>query len=180
MRDEDLLGLIRDTPWIAELLDRFDFDLDRVVNGPPEPVQLPGGVPLEMVAGDASGGAYLLAGAAGANRPVVYVSSEGQGGLIAADLRTALALVVGLSSIHDAFSVPVDADGGRALRTWLARTDDEVREDLPELDTDRARLREALDLPAADGLLEALHAAAADEAYRPVSEAGDEYESMLR
>jgi hypothetical protein len=36
-------------------------------------------------------------------------------------------------------------------------------------------LRAALDLPPADGLLEGLHAAAADEAYRPVS-----YESMLR
>ncbi|MEV0729875.1 hypothetical protein [Polymorphospora sp. NPDC050346] len=178
MRDDELLGLIRDTPWIAELLADFDFDTGRVENGPPEPVRLPNGAPLEMVAGDASGGAFLLAGT-GDRRPVVYAGSEGQGGLVAAGLRDALALVVGLPSIHDALGVPVGEDGGRKLRAWLAEADDEIREDLPDLDADRARLRAALDLPEADGLLEALHAAAADEAYRPVSDRGDRYESML-
>ncbi|MGX6605384.1 hypothetical protein ACWKSP_25105 [Micromonosporaceae bacterium Da 78-11] len=55
-----------------------------------------------------------------------------------------------------------------------------LRQDFPDLDDTRARLRETLDLPPADGLLESLHAAAADERYRPRNEAGDPYESMLR
>jgi hypothetical protein len=122
----------------------------------------------------------MLAATGGEERPVVYVGSEGEGGLIAGGLRGALALVVGLSGLHDAFAVPVGDDAGVRLRAWLARADDEIRQDWPELDADRARLREALDLPVADGLLDALHAAAADGNYRPISDRGDIYESMLR
>ena len=178
MDDLDLLDLIRATGWIADLLAEFDFDIARVVNGPPEPVRLPGGEPLEMVAGDAAGGAFLLVGA-GRNRPVLYVGSEGEGGLVATNLRDALALVVGLPSLHDATAIPFDEDAGAPLRTWLAAADKEIRQEWSTLDDDRARLREALDLPAASGLLAALQAAAADERYRPVSEHGDRYESML-
>lgn len=177
MDDRELLRLIRSEAWISELLVWFDFDLDRAANGPAEVVHLPGGEPLEMVAGDASGGAFLLVGSPDRDRPVVYAGSEGEGGLIAPDLRTALALVVGLSSIHDATSMPL-GDGVR-LREWLRHVDDEIRDDRPGLDGNRARLREALGLPEADGLLEMLHAAAADERYRPVSEHGDVYDSML-
>ncbi|MFF3852541.1 hypothetical protein [Micromonospora sp. NPDC002575] len=173
-----LLGRIAGEAWIVDLLRRFDFDLDRVADGPPEAVHLPSGEPLEMIAGDATGGAFMLVGT-GVNRPVLYVGSEGEGGLIAADLRAALALVVGLSSIHDATTVPYGDDGGARLREWLARADEEIREDWPELDAERARLRQALDLPEADGLLEALHRLAADEDYRPVSDAGDRYEPMV-
>lgn len=180
MHDDELLATIAGTPWIARLLGDFDFSVERVANGPTEAVSLPDGTALDMVAGDAAGGAYLLAGAAdGADRAVVYAGSEGEGGLIAASLRDALALVVGLPSIHDALTVPFGTDGGAGLRAHLAAADAEIREDWPALDDDRARLRAALDLPAADGLLEALHAAAADERYRPVSDAGDRYESML-
>ncbi|SCF10341.1 hypothetical protein GA0070558_12859 [Micromonospora haikouensis] len=181
-----LLGRIAGEAWIVDLLRRFDFDLDRAADGPPEAVHLPNGEPLEMIAGDASGGAFMLVGddngddnGDGVARPVLYVGSEGEGGLIATDLRAALSLVVGLSSVHDATSVPYGDDGGARLREWLARADEEIREDWPELDAERARLRQALDLPEADGLLEALHRLAADEDYRPVSDAGDRYEAMV-
>ncbi|GAA1643081.1 hypothetical protein ACFQY4_31110 [Catellatospora bangladeshensis] len=177
MSDEELLRAIREDAGIAEMLVRFDFDLERAVNGPAEVVALRDGGALEMIAGDASGGAFLLAGPPAASRPVVYAGSEGEGGLIAPDLRTALALVVGLSSLHDATSMPLG--DGAALREWLAFADSEIREDWPELDDDRARLRAALNLPSAEELLPVLHASAADDRYRPVSEAGDVYESML-
>jgi hypothetical protein len=178
MRDEDLVAAIRNTTWIADLLTEFDFDLRRVANGPAESVHLASGEPLEMIAGDASGGAFMVVGRPGADRPVMYVGSEGEGGLIANNLRDALALVVGLSSLHDATALPVD-DGGTRLRAWLARTDAEVRENWPNLDADRSRLRDALGLPSADGLLGALHIAAADDNYRPISDRGDVYESMV-
>ncbi|MDQ7909188.1 hypothetical protein RB614_32170 [Phytohabitans sp. ZYX-F-186] len=176
--DAAILDRIRSTPSIAKLLTDFDFDIERVANGPVEEVHLASGEPLEMVAGDASGGAFMLVGG-GDERPVVYVGSEGEGGLIATSLRDALALIGSVSSIHDATARPLGDDGGAALRSWLAEADEEVREDWPDLDANRVRLREALDLPAADGLLEALHRLAADEAYRPISEAGDRYQSML-
>jgi hypothetical protein len=172
--DASLLGLIRDTPWIAELLREFDFDLERPL-GPVEEVHLEGGEPLEVFAGDASGGAFMLVGSDDPH-PVVYLDSEGSGGLIATGLRDALALVVGLSSIHDATARPV----GDELRRWLAKADDEIREDWPDLDADRQRLREALDLPAADDrLLESFHRAAADERFRPINAEGDRFDSMV-
>jgi hypothetical protein len=179
VRNAEILELINANKRIADLLVRFDFDIARVVDGPCEQVHLASGEPLEMVAGDASGGAFMLVGS-GEERAIVYVGSEGEGGLIAKDLRDALALVVGLSNIHDATSFPYGDDGGERLRAWLVQTDEEIREDWPELDRERARIREVLMLPEAESLLESLHLAQADERYRPISDAGDEYESMLR
>src|SRR5690349_16805370 len=177
MSDAELLDLVRDTPWISErLMSIADFELERAEDGPVEPVHLAGGEPLEMIAGGASGGAFLLVGS-GEERPVLYVGSEGTGGLVATSLREALALLVALPSLEEALGEPLD--DGEALRSRLARADDELREYEPTLDADRQRLREALDLPPVDGLLEKLHLLAADEAYRPISDAGDRYDSML-
>ncbi len=165
----DLLAQIEATPWLADLLAvQFDFDLTRL--DPIEQVHLASGDPLTPIAGDAAGGTFFRT----PSGAVVYADSEGSGGLIAPNLRDALALVVGLSSLHDAFSRPLD-DG---LRAWLAQCDDEIRQEDASLDEARARVREALDLPPADDLLAALHAAAADDTYRPISEHGP-YEPML-
>ncbi|MDI1465898.1 hypothetical protein QEZ54_33485 [Catellatospora sp. KI3] len=171
----DVLARIEATPWLAELLARrFDFDLART--DPAEPVHLAGGEPLTPIAGDASGGTFLRT----PSGAVVYAGSEGEGGLIAHDLRDALALVVGLPSLHDALAVPF----GEELLRSLAEADEEIRQDDAHdpggqtLDEARALARQALDLPPADGLLAALHAAAADEAYRPISEHGP-YDPML-
>ncbi|WP_157408500.1 hypothetical protein [Actinoplanes sp. N902-109] len=93
----------------------------------------------------------------GVVRPVLYVGSEGEGGLIATNLRDALALIVGVSSLQDATPFPID-DGGRRLLDFLARTDDEIREVWPELDDDRDRVRLALGLPPVnEALLQSLH-----------------------
>ncbi|MBV1853119.1 hypothetical protein [Catellatospora tritici] len=170
----DLLARIHATPGLAELLAwRFDFDLTRTDSV--EQVHLAGGEPLTPIAGDASGGTFLLT----PSGAVVYAGSEGEGGLVAHSLRDALALRVGLPSLHDALALPL---GDELLRS-LAEADDFIREDDamdPDgqtLDEARAHARQALDLPHADGLLAALHAAAADEAYRPISEHGP-YEPM--
>lgn len=174
----DLVERIRATPWLIDLLARqFDFDLTLI--DPVEPVYLASGEPLTPIAGDSTGGTYLLT-PPGA---VVYAGSEGEGGLIAMNLRDALALRVGLPSLHDALARPVDDD----LHHWLARADDEIRQDDAtratgdpdwlDLDEARARVREALDLPAAGELLAGLHTAAADDTHRPISEHGA-YRSM--
>lgn len=167
----DLLAQIRVTPWVADLLaTHFGFDVKRT--DPVEQVHLAGGEPLTPIAGDGAGGTFLLT----PSGAVVYAGSEGEGGLIARDLRDALALVVGLPSLHDALARPLGDD----LRAWLADADEEMREDYaqrgpewPGLDQARSRIRQQLDLPPADDdLLAGLHAAAVDDAYRPVSEHG--------
>jgi hypothetical protein len=172
----DILAQIRVTPWLPDLLARFDFDLTR--DDPIEQVHLASGEPLTPIAGDDADGTFLLT----PSRAVVYAGSEREGGLIALNLRDALALVGGLPSLHDALSGPLGDD----LRDRLAEADEEIRQDDPlrgpgrlGLDEARARVRQALNLPPADGLLAQLHAAAIDDAYRPVSEYGP-YESMLR
>ncbi|WP_258545197.1 hypothetical protein [Micromonospora provocatoris] len=120
----------------------------------------------------------MLVGSGG-RRPVVYVGPEGEGGLVGMSIRDAPALVVGLPSLYDATAKPVGDDGSK-LREWLAQADHDIRDDWPQLDMERDRLRKALDLPPADELLAALHAAAADERYRLISDAGQRYRSMLQ
>lgn len=179
MNDGELLDRIHGTAWIDDLLGYFDFDMYRRDYGPVEPVALPGGEPLEMIAGDGSGGAFMLVGD-GPVRPVLYVGSEGEGGLIAVGLRAALALVVGLPSLHDATTFPVGEAGGSRLRDWLAECDADIRADRPDLDETRARLRAALDLPDVDeASLRAFQEAAADLRYRPFNQEGLPYRSML-
>lgn len=172
----DLLAHIKATPWLAELLEnQFDFDISRT--DPVEPVHLASGETLTPIAGDGSGGTYLLT----PSGAVVYAGSEGEGGLVAHNLRDALTLIVGLPSLFEGlYTTP-----GDELNAWLDDADEAIREDdayrasswLP-LDDARATVRRELQLPPANGLLEALHAAAADEAFRPVSDHGP-YRSML-
>jgi hypothetical protein len=176
--DRELLDLIHGTPWLAHLLAHFDFDVSRHAEGPVEPVKLADGSSLEMIAGAADGGAFFLVGR-GPVRPVLYVGSEGEGGLVALSLRDTLALVTGLPSLHDATTFSLEEDEGRRLLGWLAEADDVIREDWPTLDQDRARVQAALDLPPVYDLLPSLHAAAADESYRPVNDHGDRYRSMI-
>jgi len=180
MGDDELLALIRATPWIRGVLTRCEFELERAGNGPVEPIRLDDGRPLEMIAGDGTGGAYLLVGAPGDVRPVIYAGSEGRGGLLAENLSDALALVVGVPGhVLNAATHGLD-DGGAALRAYLDRARTDEREFWPEADADRARLRAALGLVELDDdRLAAFHTACADERYRPVSDHGDRYEPLL-
>ncbi|GIE81823.1 hypothetical protein Aph02nite_77730 [Actinoplanes philippinensis] len=179
MTDRRLLDTIHSTPWISDLLTLFDFEVARAADGTIEPVTLASGEPLEAVAGDSTGGCFLLVGTGDA-RPVLYVGSEGEGGLVAGSLRDALALVVGVSSLHDATTFPAEQNDGRDLRTFLDRADEEIRDNQPDLDTNRDLLRGALGLPSVDDtLLRALQAAAADFGYRPLNGRGDHLRPML-
>jgi hypothetical protein len=174
MQDDELLELLRGRSWIPEALAGLGFDASAA--GAPGPLRLPDG-PLEPVAGDGAGGGFLLAVPVGHFRPVVHAGPDGAGGLVASGVREALALVVGLPGLpglREALAVPIGADGGAALRARLTEADDALRAARPELAELRARLRAELELPAADDLLPALHAAAADEGYRPVG-----YRSLL-
>ncbi|GGN11219.1 hypothetical protein GCM10011609_59030 [Lentzea pudingi] len=84
---------------LRELLAIFGFDLSRA--RPVEGASVACGDALEPLAGDFAGGLFYLCGDLGAERPVLYASSEGQAGLIADDPREALQLVIGLPHWHD-------------------------------------------------------------------------------
>ncbi|MGW0605414.1 hypothetical protein [Streptomyces sp. NPDC002640] len=82
---DHLLDLIQNTPEIDLLLrSSFGFDIHRKHYG--EGLRLASDAPMEVIAG----GAYFLCTEQNGRRPVVYASSEGEGGLLADDLGEAL------------------------------------------------------------------------------------------
>ena len=177
MLDAELLEQIHGTAWIAELLALFDFDVEGIANGPVEPVHLSGGEALEQVGRDASGGAFMLVGPPADVRPVLYIGSEGEAGRIASNLSDALALIVGLPSLHDATCYDY---GDPRLADWVMSCHNEIREDQPSLDEDRARIRAALGLPEVGPLLEPFYAGLRDERYLPIgTKHGERYRCLL-
>lgn len=160
-----MLERIKSRTDVAELLaGSFDFDVTR--DDPVEGLRLASGAALVPIAGEGAGGSYFLSGAgAGAARPVVFATSEGQGGPIAADLVQALQLVIGLPYWQDClkFSAGGDLD---EMRSAAARLEHELLEDCPQVAAARSRLRTDLDLPEvpADELLVKLHRAVAGTA----------------
>ncbi|MFE4171479.1 hypothetical protein ACFRR7_05385 [Streptomyces sp. NPDC056909] len=93
---DHLLGLIQNTPEIDLLLrSSFGFDIGRKHHG--DGLRLASGAPLEPMAGESAGGAYFLCTEQDGRRPVVFASSEGEGGLIADDLADALEIIIGLA-----------------------------------------------------------------------------------
>ncbi|MFF5898961.1 hypothetical protein ACFY8O_23985 [Streptomyces argenteolus] len=92
---DHLLDLIQTTPEIELLLrSSFGFDIHRKYCG--EGLRLASGAPLEVIAGEFSGGAYFLGAEQDGRRPVVFASSDGEAGLIADDLTEALEIIIGL------------------------------------------------------------------------------------
>ncbi|MDH6538547.1 hypothetical protein [Streptomyces sp. SPB4] len=90
-----LLDLIQTTPEIDLLLrSTFGFDIHRKHYG--DGFRLASGAPLEVIAGESAGGAYFLCAEQNGRRPVVFASSEGEGGLLADDLADALETIIGL------------------------------------------------------------------------------------
>jgi hypothetical protein len=66
------------------------------------------------------------------------------------------------------------------LADWIVQCDNEIRDDRPWLDEDRARLRAALDLPEVGPLLEHFYADLRDDRYLPIAtEHGTRYRSLL-
>ena len=131
-----LLRLLAEHPDAArDLAILTDFDIAR--RDPVENLSVPSGLPLEVVAGDASGGSFFLVGDVhAARRPVLYTDSEGGAALVAEDLAEALAVFVALGWWHDA-----------GYGSDLDEMEAELREYEPELDEMRAALTATLGLP---------------------------------
>ena len=173
---DPLLDLIQNTPEIDLLLrSSFDFDIHRKHYG--EGLRLASGAPLEVIAGESAGGAYLLCAEQNGRRPVVYASSEGEGGLLADDLGEALEIIIGLEW-HDCltFSGGGDVEVMQASARRLEQSRDKYN---PDIDDEAAQVATALSLrivPVAD-LVIRLHAAASktEANYAVVDENGQEF-----
>ncbi|MEU6705411.1 hypothetical protein [Streptomyces wuyuanensis] len=156
---DDLLDLIRATPEIDLLLrSSFGFDIDRKYYG--EGLRLASGLPLEVIAGESAGGAYFLCAEQNGRRPVVYASSEGEGGLLADDLADALEIIIGLEW-RDCltFSGGGDVEAMQISAQHLERSRGKYN---PDIDNEAAQVAAALSLrvvPVGD-LVIRLHAAA--------------------
>ncbi|MDQ8706156.1 hypothetical protein RCO28_27345 [Streptomyces sp. LHD-70] len=136
------LQLLRRDRRLAELAAfPFDFDLDRAAQGHVEEVRLASGGPLEVVAGDDTGGTYFVC----ADGSVLYADSEGGAGIIGSSVDEALELVIGLPGWHDCTRLSPD-DGEEKILARVTEIEDEIRE-VYGIDEERAELRAALGFP---------------------------------
>ncbi|GCD33632.1 hypothetical protein OEIGOIKO_01355 [Streptomyces chrestomyceticus JCM 4735] len=170
-----LLDRIERTPDVRELLrSSFAFDTSRR-NG--DGLRLASGAPLEPIAGEFAGGTYFLCPEEDGRRPVVYASSEGEGGLMADDLADALEIIVGLDWM-DCLSFSGGGDAA-VMQVSAQHLERHLARDNPEIAEERARVAEALSLrivPVAD-LVVRLHTAASRTVpeYVVTTEDGEEY-----
>ncbi|QOV34814.1 hypothetical protein IM697_32625 [Streptomyces ferrugineus] len=115
------LRLLRENPRLAELTAfPFGFDIARAAHGHVEEVRLASGGPLEVVAGDDTGGTYFVC----ADGSVLYADSEGSAGIIGSSVDEALEIRIGLAEVED------DEDDGEeepGQRRELARARAELR-----------------------------------------------------
>ncbi|MEU7965648.1 hypothetical protein AB0D09_19575 [Streptomyces sp. NPDC049097] len=156
---DHLLDLIRNTPEIDLLLrSSFGFDIHRKHYG--EGLRLASGASLEVIAGESAGGGYFLCAEQNGRRPVVFASSEGEGGLLADDLADALEIIIGLEW-HDclSFSGGGDVEVMQISAQHLERSREKYN---PDIGNEAAQVAAALSLrivPVSD-LVIRLHAAA--------------------
>jgi hypothetical protein len=166
-----VIDRIKGNARAAELLtSAFDFDLDRAEHG--ETVFPSWDGEFRPVAGDSSGGTFFVCGG-----PVLYASSEGTAGVLAADPTAALQLIIGVPTWHDVVTSAPDLDAMRATFEW---THQEILEDEPDLDRHQAEVSAelGLDRVPVEELLVRLHAALTELSprFRLRNEEGGEYE----
>ncbi|MFJ6389854.1 hypothetical protein ACIQJT_19870 [Streptomyces sp. NPDC091972] len=154
------LALLRQDARLAALADfPFNFSLARAEHGHVEPVRLASGGPLEIVAGDDTGGTYFVCG----DGSVLYADSEGGAGIIGSGVDEALEIVIGLPGWHDCTRLSPQ-DGEERILAYVAEVEREIREECEiSLDAERAELRAALGFPERSPveLMRMLHAALA-------------------
>nr|MDT0521824.1 hypothetical protein [Streptomyces sp. DSM 41633] len=140
---DSLLDLIQTTPEIDLLLrSSFGFDIHRKRNG--DGLRLASGAPLEVIAGEFAGGAYFLCAEENGRRPVVFASSEGEGGLLADDLADALEIMIGLEWRDClSFSGGGDVEVMQVSAQHLERSRDKYN---PDIDDEAAQVAAALSL----------------------------------
>lgn len=147
--------LQRSQSAMHDLARHFDFDLSRAVRDNAW-IKLAPQQPFMVIAGDSSGGVFLAYGDGEIERcPILYVSSEGQAGRIAANLAELLSLMMALPAWHDLLKF-----SGNGNLEEMRRTARLIEEDGPgddELPAATRRIMAAFPLPAIADPVKLLH-----------------------
>ncbi|MER6349630.1 hypothetical protein ACWC10_18515 [Streptomyces sp. NPDC001595] len=142
MTDHALRLLRQDRRPAALAAFPFDFDVERAAHGHVEPVRLASGAgPLEVVAGDDTGGTYFVC----PDGSMLYASSEGVAGIIGSTADEALEILIGLPAWRSCTDLSPQ-DGEERILARVAEAEDEMRE-YYGIDEERAELRAALGFP---------------------------------
>jgi hypothetical protein len=164
--DEPILDRLRKSPNVAALLDNLcDF---RVLDEPqPDWFALASGEPLRVIGRDGTGGRFCLHQSPDSGVALLYVSSEGEAGVIAGSLADGLAVMVALPYWRDCLKFSA---GGRIDQMRRAQTqfDAQLRARQPDLDEIRGLLFRSLAVTAPVAPLESLHAAVSGSGSRQV------------
>jgi hypothetical protein len=145
--EADQLNILRTDSEIRGLLEKeFDF----------RPLRTPAASRLfrlgaddtfELIATDASGGEFAICQSSKASgRPLLYVSSEGQAGIVACSLEEWLSTMVAIPHWHDCLKF---SGGGKLdeMRRVFPFSEAEALQDSPQLESIRKKLRARLELP---------------------------------
>lgn len=180
MQPYDLGSHLGSYPEVTDLLARvFEFDVSS--GNEAESFKVSSGLALQTVAGDSAGGTFLLCGPSHIDQTVLYVSSEGQAGVISRNLKEVLELLVGLPCWQDCLTFSGDGDiavmattAGHSLRDLFARN--------PEISSQQDNVAKKLSLarPETAVLLTRLHAAvSATWPDYVISDEEGEYETLF-
>jgi hypothetical protein len=142
-----LRSILDEHPETAHQLAVFEFDVSR--GGEGDVFELSSGEALHRVAGNFAGDTYLLCGSPQDDGPVAYVTSEGQAGIIARNLKEALELVVLLPCWQDCLGF---SDGGdiAAMTTAAEHSLRDLTVRNPQVGAQQEQVVEALSLDHVD------------------------------
>lgn len=138
---------------VAEHLFTFDFSFGIDTQGPGW-FSIDGVDDITQIGSDGAGGSFVLL----PSQQVLYVSSEGQAGIIAADFEEFIQLIVALPYWQSILSLSAGGDVNEMQRAanWLEEAD---IDDENEVNAARDFVRSELHLPKANDPVIALHAA---------------------
>lgn len=147
MTEADQLNILRTDSEIEGFLEKeFDFRPSRASTASTL-FKFGGSDAFELIATDASGSEFAICQSSKiSGRPLLYVSSEGQAGVVARNLEEWLSTMVAIPHWHDCLKF---SGGGKLeeMRRVLPFSEAEALQDSPQLESIRKKLRARLELP---------------------------------
>ena len=169
--------LQRSQSAIHDLALHFDFDLGRAARDNSW-IKLAPQQAFVVVAGDSAGGVFLAYGAGEIEqRPILYVTSEGQAGRIASNFTELIALMMALPGWHDLLKFSGDGNLEEMRRT--ARLIEQDAADNDEVPGAAKRIMAAFSLPAIADPVRLLHDCVHASDCTAVADDGWPYESLF-
>ncbi|MCI0642691.1 MAG: hypothetical protein L0Y72_13055 [Gemmataceae bacterium] len=164
--DELILDRLLKSPKAAALLDEL-CDFQALDEPPPDWFVLASEEPLQVVGRDGAGGRFCLHQPPSGGSALLFVSSEGEAGVIAGSLAAGVAMMAALPYWRDCLKF---SSGGRLdeMRRAQGEFESQLRARRPNIDEVRGLLFRALGVSAPDTPLEALHEAVSGSGSRQV------------